>query len=371
MSLFQAGRVDIKDLDRAVSNVLRVKFATGLFDRPANVSMRTPAELDTPAFRQTVREAAEQSITLLINKKMDTGEPALPLKLGAGGVGSMLLAGPLIADSGAQNGGYSHDGAPTITILEAAQKAAAASGFKLTSMFGTSNGTGQPGQAGHVAANDADAIDAAVAAAKQADVAVLVLGDDLKTCAEMGDRSSLTLLGGQPELLRRVSLVAKKTVVVLIGGRPLTFESGLCAAKSGSLSTGIPKIEVRDGATFPWDPSESFGAACSQPSLLANVSALFAAWRPGAEGGPALFNLLSGVVNPSGHLSVAWPRSVGGIGSQVPYLQQFALHCKTAMRLLLRLVALSVLLALKASPFQTANSTKTSRRRPSSGLDMA
>jgi beta-glucosidase-like glycosyl hydrolase len=52
--------VNISDLDRAVSNVLRVKFATGLFDRPANVTMRTPEELDTPAFRQVVREAAEQ-----------------------------------------------------------------------------------------------------------------------------------------------------------------------------------------------------------------------------------------------------------------------------------------------------------------------
>eukprot|EP01050_Picozoa_sp_SAG11_P023424 SAG11_NODE_4704_length_1797_cov_1.630742_2_plen_238_part_00 len=84
--------------------------------------------------------------------------------------------------------------------------------------------------------------------------------------------------------------------------------------------------QVQNGETFPWDPSESFGAACSQPSLLSNVSALLAAWRPGAEGGPALLNLLRGAVNPSAHLSVAWPRSVGGIGSQVPYLQQFALH---------------------------------------------
>eukprot|EP01047_Picozoa_sp_COSAG01_P090332 COSAG01_NODE_22207_length_867_cov_0.690104_2_plen_82_part_01 len=47
---------------------------------------------------------------------------------------------------------------------------------------------------------------------------------DIKTCAEMGDRSSLSLLGGQPELLQRVSRVARKTVVVLIGGRPLTFQ---------------------------------------------------------------------------------------------------------------------------------------------------
>lgn len=44
------------------------------------------------------------------------------------------------------------------------------------------------------------------------------------------------------------------------------------------------------------------------------------------EGGPALLNLISGVVNPSAQLSVSWPRSVGGIGSQTPYLQQFALH---------------------------------------------
>ena len=63
-----AGRVPMAELDRAVSNVLRVKFATGLFDRPANVSQRTPQELDTPQARALAREAAEQSIVLLINK---------------------------------------------------------------------------------------------------------------------------------------------------------------------------------------------------------------------------------------------------------------------------------------------------------------
>eukprot|EP01050_Picozoa_sp_SAG11_P023688 SAG11_NODE_4830_length_1751_cov_2.190073_2_plen_108_part_00 len=48
----KAGRVNISDLDRAVSNVLRVKFATGLFDRAANVTMRSAEELDTPTFRR-------------------------------------------------------------------------------------------------------------------------------------------------------------------------------------------------------------------------------------------------------------------------------------------------------------------------------
>jgi hypothetical protein len=100
-----------------------------------------------------------------------------------------------------------------------------------------------------VVANDAEAIDAAAAAAATVDVAVLVLGDNLQTCAEMGDRSSLSLLGGQQELLRRVSTVAKKTVVVLIGGRQLTFESGYCVEKTklGAAEEnddGIPKVEV-------------------------------------------------------------------------------------------------------------------------------
>jgi hypothetical protein len=364
-----AGRVPMSELDRAVANVLRVKFATGLFDREANVSQRTPAEIDTPHARAIAREAAEQSIVLLINKELAMasaatrdGPPvkALPLVLsGAGSVGSMLLAGPLIDDVNSQNGGYSHAGAPTTTILQAARAAAASGGFTLTSLLGTTNGTSGPGD---VAGYNTSAIDATVAAAANVDVAVLVLGDDIRTCAEMGDRSSLGLLGGQPELLRRVSLVAKKTVVVLIGGRQLTFESGLCvdSKKKNSKKTAqdkstaetslIPlsnrglanaRVEAESneddsgggvggggvgGVTFPWDPSESFGAACEQPSLLANVSALLAAWRPGCEGGTALFNLLSGAVNPSAHLSVAWPRSVGGIGSQVPYLQQFALH---------------------------------------------
>lgn len=172
----KAGRVNISYLDRAVSNVLRVKFATGLFDRPANVTMRSPEELDTPAFRKIVREAAEQSIVLLINKKQrgegEQDQAALPLVFsGSGKIGSMLLAGPLIDDSGAQNGGYSHGGAPTTTIRAAAETVAKASGFHLTSMFGTSTGTG------NVAAHNTSAIDATVAAAANVDVAILVLGE--------------------------------------------------------------------------------------------------------------------------------------------------------------------------------------------------
>lgn len=95
----------------------------------------------------------------------------------------MLVAGPLIDDINSQNGGYSHGGAPTTTILQAAKATAAAAGLSLTSLLGTSNGTSGTG---HVAASDLASIDAAVAAAAKVDVVLLVLGDDIKTCAEMG-----------------------------------------------------------------------------------------------------------------------------------------------------------------------------------------
>ena len=162
-------------------------------------------------------------------------------------------------------------------------------------------------------------------------MAILVIGDDFRTCNEMGDRSSLELLGGQPELLRRVSAVAKKTIVVLMGGRPLTFNHGLCVSLHGIVGApaGMQQLHQDSsqfGASFPWDPNEAVGAACATPSLLANVSAMLMAWRPGDQGGVALLNLMTGKVNPSGRLPISWPRSVGGIGAQTPYLQQFQLH---------------------------------------------
>ena len=153
-------------------------------------------------------------------------------------------------------------------------------------MLGTTKGTHGPGS---VTADDTAAIDATVAAAANVDVAVLVLGDDLKTCAEMGDRSSLGLIGGQPDLLRRVAAVAKKTIVVLVSGRPITFNTGLCVSqKKGEGSSdnhGEGDSTRGQGYGFPWDPNARVGAACLQGSLLQNVSGLMMAWRPGAEGG--------------------------------------------------------------------------------------
>jgi beta-glucosidase len=135
---------------------------------------------------------------------------------------------------------------------------------------------------------DDDELAKAVQLARASDVTILVLGDVQGAhnggCGEWGDRDDFDLQGGQLNLLAAVSKVAKKTIVILVHGRPQTFGKGNAA--------------------------------------LEGVDALFAAWRPGVEFGSAMVSLLTGQVSPSAKLSLSWPRSVGQVGSgSSPWLQ--------------------------------------------------
>merc|ERR1712118_399214 len=102
----------------------------------------------------------------------------------------------------------------------------------------------------------------------------------------MVDRSSLDLPGGQRPLLKALTATGKPVVVLLLNGRPMTF--------------GLGNVGLN------------------------GVAALVIGWRPGEEGGPAFLNILSGITSPSGRLTQAWQRSVGGIGGPgAPYLYPF------------------------------------------------
>ena len=119
---------------------------------------------------------------------------------------------------------------------------------------------------------DTAQIHAAVALAKQSDVAIVVVGDDLHSASEWGDRDSLDLPGSQLQLLEAVVATHTPVVLVTVTGR-----------------------------------TPSFGGPAN--AVLANVTAMLSAFRPGQMGGVALANLLSGKVNPSGKLAQSWVRS--------------------------------------------------------------
>lgn len=138
---------------------------------------------------------------------------------------------------------------------------------------------------------------AAVAAAKEADVVIAVVGDTDAayghgTCAEGIDADTLDLPGGQLALLDAVAATGVPVVAVLINGRPATFGAG------------------------------PFAMTGPNNALLERLSAVLVAWRPGEAGGTAIWDLIRGKQNPSGHLTQNWLRSVGAVrGPSSPWFQ--------------------------------------------------
>ena len=260
--------------------------------------------LDGHANRVLAREAAEQSMVLLKNVNgflpLDfTGVHGAKDGVNAGGDRvnrglNVALVGQLADDAVNQCGAYYNAGASVTTIKEAFEAAMpTAAGGKGSVVWARGANTDD---------RNLTMVQNAVDVAKAADVAVVVLGDSTHTCGEMVDRSSLELPGGQQELLEALVATSTPVVLVLINGRPVSFggfgaDQPLCA-KTGS-STGD----------------------CKTGTVLDKVAALLVAWRPGEEGGPAVFNVLSGAANPSGRLTSAWPRYV--YDAHVLYV-----HCK-------------------------------------------
>ena len=120
-------------------------------------------------------------------------------------------------------------------------------------------------------------IDEAVAAAKGADVAIVVMGDNTKTSGEHRSRTSLDLPGRQLDLIKAIHATGTPTVLVLINGRPIAIN---------------------------WP--------------AANVPAIVCAWYPGAQGGTAIADVLFGDYNPGGKLANTWPKHVGQIPINFP-----------------------------------------------------
>ncbi|MBF4602223.1 glycoside hydrolase family 3 C-terminal domain-containing protein [Frigoribacterium sp. VKM Ac-1396] len=270
----RAGEVDEALVDRAVLRVLAEKEELGLLDETFETPPPTSIDLDSAEHRAVARRLADESVVVLTN------DGVLPLVSGgADGAGpaSVAVVGPNGDSAEALMGCYSfvnhvlahHPGVPLGIELPTVADG-------LRAELPTAEVVVESGC--DVEGDDRSRIAAAVEAARGAEVAVVVVGDRAGlfgrgTVGEGNDVESLELPGVQRELVEAVVATGTPTVVVVLSGRPYAI-----------------------------------GWAISGESAPA---AVVQAFFPGEEGGAAVAGVLTGSVEPSGHLPVSLPRSAG------------------------------------------------------------
>ena len=254
--LVHEGKISEKVLDNAVRDILITKFKLGLFKNPYaySDSLRAARTILTKSSRQLARKIADKSMVLLKND----GD-ILPLSKK---VHSIALIGPLANDQEDLLGSWSGAGeAKDVVSVLQGMKEAVSPATQIHYVKGTDiKGTSEAG------------FPAAVAAARRSDVTVMVIGESRNMTGEAASRSKIGVPGNQIDLVKAIMKTGKPVVVVLMNGRPLTID---------------------------W--------------LQDHVPAILEAWYTGIEGGHALADVLFGDYNPSGKLTMEFPRDVGQI----------------------------------------------------------
>lgn len=265
------GKVSEWYVDRAVSRVLRAKFLTGLFDQPYVDPVRAEKVTNTPEHQRLALQAAHEALILLKNQNN-----LLPLDRSK--YKRIAVIGPNAAD--VHLGGYSGEPGRGTSVLQGIKDKVGGSAEVLYAEGCKITETLPDWDADKVVLGDpilnAGRIQEAIAAARKADVIVLVLGENEQTSREewavdhLGDRDSLDLLGSQDDLAKAMVATGKPVVVLLLHGRPNSINY-----------------------------------------IAENVPAILDGWYLGQEGGLAAADVLFGDYNPSGRLPITVPRGVG------------------------------------------------------------
>lgn len=255
----EEGKVSMKTINRSVRRILEMKYRLGLFDNPYVDPQRAVEISHTEKSQKLALQAAREGVVLLKNE-----DGILPLSKK---INSIAVIGPNANDEKNQLGDYT-----SRVVLQDI----------VTVLDGISNKLGEDVKISYVKGcnvkgDELDEIDKAVKTAKNAEIAILVLGENewrrenkQGTDGEGYDVATLELTGKQKELARKVMASGTPTVVVLINGRALAI---------------------------PW--------------IDENIPAIVEAWIPGEKGGDAIADVLFGDYNPGGKLSVTFPRHAG------------------------------------------------------------
>lgn len=268
------GKLSMKDLDRAVANVLKMKFKMGLFENPYVDPDEAAIIVRSESHRKLARCVAQKGIVLLKNNGL------LPLSKD---IKNIAVIGPNADMPYNQLGDYTapQDRNDIKTVLDGVKQAVPEANVRYVKGCSIRDTNGSN-------------IEDAKRVASMSDVTILVVGGssarDFKTSyqetgaalaentlsdmetGEGMDRADLRLMGDQEKLMEAVLKTGAKVVVVYIEGRPLNMN--LAAEQADALLT---------------------------------------AWYPGEQGGNAIADILFGDVNPAGRLPISIPRSVGQI----------------------------------------------------------
>lgn len=187
------------DLNKAVTDVLRVKFLLGLFEHPYTDVNRLAAVFHTTQSQALSLKAAQEGICLLKNE-----QGVLPLTAQK----TIAVVGPLATST--YLGGYSNKQDTGISLLQGLQERAGNSAqIKYAPGYGQTNG--------------ADSLQQAVDLVSQSDVAVVVLGEAMASVGEGKDRAHLDLDEGQLNMVKAIYKTGKPVVAVFLNGRPLSI----------------------------------------------------------------------------------------------------------------------------------------------------
>jgi beta-glucosidase len=250
------------EIDEVVRRILLLKLRMGLFENPRRPDAAAQARVVAcPEHRELNLRAARESLVLLSNDGL------LPLE--AAKYAKIAVVGPNADNALAQLGDWSLGASQygpeygqqprelTSTVLDGIRARAAGAEVSHAS-------------AGDLWTKDAAALSQALALAADADLTVVVVGDDIPFIGETRSTATLELLGNQIELVEGVAALGKPFVLVLVASKPLVL-----------------------------------------PDSAGRAGAIVSAFNPGMRGGQALAELLFGDYSPSGKLTISYPRHVG------------------------------------------------------------
>ena len=271
-NLVKDGRLDEKLINASATRVLALKFKLGMFEAKDISGSDMLAVTNSPAHKALALEVAQKSLVLLKNNSN-----VLPLN--ASSLKTVAVIGPLA--KGVHFGGYTAEPRHGVDVLQGIQNVAAGT-FNVLYAEGCRLAKEESSFWKDEILTPVDddvnlkLMDEAVNTASQSDVVVLALGETVAFSREawgenhLGDRDNLDLVGKQNKLVEMLLKTGKPVVVLMFGGRPLSFNY-----------------------------------------VAENVPAIIQVFYPGQEGGTAIADVLFGKVNPSGKLSVTIPKSVG------------------------------------------------------------